>query len=58
MGFDLTTHLASAILDLALRRGEGVLDRHQDMLVLLRVAVRFADDDVFMVSAARCEYRS
>ena len=46
---DLTPHLADRVLDLALSRGECILDRHRDMLVLWRVAVSFGDNDVLVV---------
>ena len=41
MRLDLTAHLADGVLDLALSRGEGILDRDPDVLVLGHVAVRF-----------------
>jgi hypothetical protein len=49
MRFDLTSHLADSVLDLALSRGECILDRDRDMLVLWRVAVSLGDNDVLVL---------
>ena len=45
---DLTPHLSDRVLDVALSRGECILDRHRDMLVLWRVAVSLGDNDVLV----------
>src|ERR1019366_4879846 len=46
MRLDLTPHLADGVLDLALSRGECILDRDRDVLVLRRVAVSLGDNDI------------
>ena len=49
MRLDLTAHLADGVLDLALSRGEGILDRDPDVLMLWHVAVSLVDNDVLMI---------
>nr|WP_244532347.1 hypothetical protein [Methylocapsa palsarum] len=48
MRIRLTAHFSNALLKLALRRRKGILDRHHEVFMLRRVAVRFTDDDVLM----------
>jgi len=48
MRLDLTAHLANGILNLALSRAKGMLDRNRDVLVLGCIAMRFGDENVFM----------
>ena len=45
MRLNLTAHLADGVLDLALSRGEGILDRDPDMLMLWHVAMSFGDNE-------------
>lgn len=49
MRLDLTAHLANGILNLALSRAKGMLDRNRDVLVLGCIAMRFGDENVFML---------
>jgi hypothetical protein len=48
MWFDLTAHFPNGILNLTLRRAEGILDRNRDVLMLWGVAVSFGHDDVLV----------
>jgi len=49
MRLDLTAHLADRVLDLALSRVKGILDRNRDVLVLRGVIMRFGDENVLML---------
>src|ERR1019366_2240911 len=48
MRLDLTAHFPNGVLDLTLRRAEGVLDRDRDVLMFWRAAVSLGHDDVLM----------
>jgi hypothetical protein len=49
MQLHLTAHLADRVLDLALSRAEGILDRDRDVLVLRDVIVGTADNNVLVL---------
>src|SRR5208282_5892650 len=49
MRLDLAAHLADGVLDLALSRGECILDRDRDVLMLWRVVMGPRDKNVLML---------
>ena len=51
----LTAHLANGVLNLALSRAKGILDRNRDVLVLGCIAMRFGD---LYAPPSQYEYRS
>ena len=49
MRLDLAAHLADRVLNLALSRAKGILDRDGEVLVLGRITMRFGDENVLML---------
>ena len=45
----MNPHLTDRVLDLALSRVKGILDRNRDVLVLRGVVMRFGDENVLML---------
>lgn len=47
--FHIAAHAPHGVLDLPLRRGEGVANGNGNMLVLMNIAMRLVDDDVLVL---------